>query len=143
MKLENNLGQSMYELVVAIAIVALTLLAFVGLIISSLSASNYTRQKSLANSYVQEAMEWLRTQKDEDWNSFYSQAASHASGFCMGTLSWSGGGCSISGSEFERRAYFTVSGGDTVEARVEVTWQDARGVHTSESSTNFTNWRAN
>lgn len=142
MKLKNQKGQSMYEMVIAIAIVALSLLAFVGLIISSLSAANYTREKSRANSYVQQALEWLRTEKDADWGAFYTNASGNTGGMCLGSLTWSGG-CGISGTNYERRAYFTVSSGDKVNVRIEVSWSDARGRHVSEGSTSFTDWRSN
>ena len=65
-----NEGQSLYELVVAIAIMALFAMAVVSLATSSIQNSTYSKNQSLASSYAQEATEWLRGQRDANINNF-------------------------------------------------------------------------
>lgn len=137
-------GQSIYEVVVAIGIITFALLAMVGMVISSIAATTYTRNKSNANRYTQEAIEWLRSERNADWDTFFNNATSHASasGTCVGSLNWTAGSCTIVDTIYRRRMFFNVTLNPTVEidVRVETQWDDGRGTHVSEASTTFTNW---
>jgi Tfp pilus assembly protein PilV len=135
------LGQSLFEVLVAVGISALILLGVVSLATSSVRNSNFSKNNSQATKYTQEEMEWLREQRDADWSAFMSSVGG---GGCSGTLSW-GGNCSINPT-FIRTASFTCSffnpgppptttgaicnaSANIVDAQVSVTWQDAQGSH--------------
>jgi Tfp pilus assembly protein PilW len=51
-------GQSMFELVVAIAISALVIVTIVSLTTISIRNSNFSKNKSLASTYAQQATEY-------------------------------------------------------------------------------------
>ena len=72
--MKSQSGQSLFELVVAIAISALIIVAMVSLAVNSIQNSNFAKNKALASSYAQEAMEWLRGQRDSGVDAFISKA---------------------------------------------------------------------
>lgn len=140
------IGQSLLEVVVAVGISALILVAVASLAAGSVRTSSYNRNNAIATKYAQEALEWLRTQRDEDWSDFINNIVS---GGCSGSFSW-GGDCTID-PVFNRSASFLCSASsvempcnasaDTVDVTVSVTWTDAQGIHEVRSATKFTNWR--
>lgn len=151
-KLKVELGQSLFELVVAIAISALVIVAIVSLVASSIRNANYSKNNGLASSYAQNATEWLRSERDRDINKFMINAQTPA--WCLKDSpltisSWSQvGACNagdfISGTIFLREVHFTSSvvGGKTViQTAVVVSWTDAQGLHEVTNTTNFTDWR--
>ena len=60
----NNKGQSLFEVVVAIGIIALILISVVSLSVTSIRNSNYSKNKTSANRYAQEVIEWIREEKE-------------------------------------------------------------------------------
>jgi Tfp pilus assembly protein PilV len=144
-KLES--GQSLFELVVAIAISALIIVAVVSLASTSIRNSDFSKNKSLAATYAQEATEWLRGQRDADINAFVTHA--QAPTWCFSGLNWNlSGPCGssdlISGTPFTRQATFTESvesGKNVIQVDVTVSWRDAQGLHEVVSATGLTDWR--
>ena len=153
-------GQSLFELVVAIAISALIIIALVSLATLSIRNSTYSKNKALAANYAQEATEWLRGQRDNNTDVFFKDALNNTntsgSGYCLSNSPISFGslviGISTPGycaklSEntiFTRYVILTTttqSGKTVVEADVVVSWSDAQGFHEITSATNFTDWR--
>jgi Tfp pilus assembly protein PilV len=140
-------GQSLFEVVVAIAISALIIVTIVSLATNSIQNSSFSKNKTLAATYVQEATEWLRGQRDTDMNAFVSHTVIPT--WCLQSLSWSiPGACGstnfIADTSFIRQATFavsTVNGKDFIESNVTVSWQDAKGIHQVTSSTNLSDWR--
>lgn len=47
--------------------------------------------KIIGTRYAEEAVEWLRSEKETDWNVFTSRIPTSDTEFCMNTLGWSGG----------------------------------------------------
>ena len=146
-------GQSLFEVVLALAIATIIIVAMVALAASAVRNSNFSKNKTLATRYSQEATEWLRGERDADFDAFFARAANPL--YCLKSLSWTEatiGGCSagqeIADTVFKREVGFARStiivGGlpkNVVEAEVNVYWQDAQGVHEVRSVTNFTDWR--
>jgi len=142
-------GQSLFELVLAIAISALIIVAIVSLATLSIRNSSFSKNKALAATYAQEATEWLRGQRDSDIDAFILHATTPS---CLQDLGWThpavnpASDCTdrISGTTFNRWVTFdeTVQGGKTiVEADVVVSWMDSQGVHEVKNATNFSDWR--
>lgn len=143
-------GQSLFELVVAIAISALVIVAIVSLTTNSIQNSTYSKNKALAATYAQEATEWLRGQRDSDINLFvihttttswclqqlaFTQPAADPTTLCLGK---------ISGTVFRRWVNFSVNvqgGKNVIEADVVVYWEDSQGSHEVKSATNLADWR--
>lgn len=141
------LGQSLFEVVVALAIVSLIIVGVVILGTNSIRNSSFARDKTLATKYNQEAAEWLRGQRDNSWSAFYSKATS-SSNWCLLALSWSSakmGTCGssdlISGTPFKRQLVFTVLDANNIQVAVKVSWSDGAGMHDVTSVTIFTNWK--
>ncbi len=146
---KNNSGQSFIELIAALLIVSMSLLALVSLVIRSLANTTFARNKTLATSYAQQSLEWLRGERDADWQTFYGRTNGS---WCIVTLSWNTGGshsgaCGtndvIPATPFRRTITFTRVNTSTVNATSTVTWSDGNGSHQSVATTTFTNWKGN
>lgn len=130
-------GQSLFEVVVAVAIAALILVALASLAATSVSNSNFSNNNALATKYAQEAIEWLREQRDEDWSNIPTSGTE-----CLGTSPiTSFGGCgTIPDTVFTRTVQFSAEGDTTKVVTVIVAWDDSQGHHEVKSTTKFTNW---
>jgi hypothetical protein len=149
-------GQSLFELVVAIAISALIIVAIVSLTTNSIQNSNFSRNKALAATYAQEATEWLRGQRDGDVENFINTRAPIGitpAGYCLPDLSWGHFNANvtincitpISGTILRRWVTFInvglQNGKTVVETDVVVSWTDSQGTHEVVSATNLADLR--
>ncbi len=140
-------GQSLFEVVIALAISALIIVALVSLVTNAIRNATFAKNSTLASRYAQEATEWLRGQRDSDIEIFTMNIATPT--WCLKDLSWSQSGtCGlndvIAGTPFIREAVFTnstLNGKTLIEADVTVSWEDSQGAHEVKSATNFTDWR--
>lgn len=140
-------GQSLFEVVLALAVVTLITVGIIILTTDSIKNSSFSKNKTLASRFAQEAIEWIRKERDKNFSTFLGHAAIPT--YCFDTLTWSNiGPCSssekISGTILTREVDFTtytVSGKNIVEALVVVSWSDSKGYHESRSSTNFNDLR--
>lgn len=143
-------GQSLFEVVVAVGISALIITGVVVLATNSIQNSTYSRDKTLASLYVQQAEEWLRKERDQNSVVFNAKAAFDQSNditYCLNNLVWPNapGSCS-SGSfiggdtKFVRKITFPACNpcvSDLVEVNITVSWKDSKGNHDVSSSTNL------
>ncbi|HUC94565.1 MAG TPA: hypothetical protein VMR19_00975 [Candidatus Saccharimonadales bacterium] len=145
-------GQSLFELVVAVAVCALIIIAVVSLTVNSIANSNFSRNKALASTYAQQATEWLRGQRDSDTDTFTTHAQTPI--WCLKDIStdlkgWSilgacGGSNVIAGTPFTRQVTFSVGlqgGKNIIETNVTVSWSDSQGSHEVTNATNFADLR--
>lgn len=141
-------GQSLFEVVVALAISTLVIIAVVSLAALSIRNTNYSKDKVSASKYAQEATEWLRNQRDADFETFQTNALT--STWCLRNLGFTQAGIcdsssKISETNFYREVTFTndltPTGETLIEAQVRVYWQDSQGSHEVINSTEFTDWR--
>ena len=145
-KAENKKGQSLFELLVAVFITAVTLVTLLSLVGSSVSNSTLARDRSEAVRYTNEVTEWLRSERDANWTTFISRATASGRTYCLQNLLWSATGTCvpITGTKFTRELtliYDAAADPNVVEARVVTTWSDSSGTHESRSTTKLTNWR--
>ena len=80
-----NKGQSMFEVVIALFIIAMIIVGVVSLTTVSVSNS-FFKNKTLAGKYSQEAIEWLRSQTKADFTTFKTSASGTR---CLKTLAFS------------------------------------------------------
>lgn len=148
LKIKNwERGQSLFEVVVAIAISALMIVTLVSLVSNSIRNATFSKNNAQAASYGQQATEWLRTERDNNIATFIVNTTTGT--WCLKDLTWTiTGACldtqNITGTPFLREGHFvsTLVGGKTViEADIVVSWTDAQGLHQVTSATNFTDWR--
>ena len=141
-------GQSLFEVVLALGLIAMIIVTVVSLASVSIRNSSFSRYKSLATRYSQETLEWLRGERDSGWTTFVTHAQTPT--FCFPSLSWAlakvgvcGADDKISGTPLKREIGFTIIDLENIETSVKVYWTDAQGYHESKSVTDFTNWRTN
>ena len=104
-------GQSLFELVVAIAISALIVVAMVSLATNSIKNSQFSKNKALASSYAQQATEWLRGERDSDFVAFKNnvELSMYPSKRCLNNLVWTINQCGseiMDGTPFKREVIF-------------------------------------
>lgn len=142
-------GQSLFEIVLALAITTLIIIAIVALTATSIRNTTFSKNKTLASRYSQEATEWLRGERDADFSAFETRTLTPL--YCFPSLSWSSAsiGTCTSGQEiantlFRREVSFSssvVNGKTLIQAGVKVYWTDSQGLHEVRSVTNFSDWR--
>jgi Tfp pilus assembly protein PilV len=139
-------GQSMFEVVLALFIMALIIVGVVFLSTSSIANSAFSRNKTIAGRYSQEAIEWLRGQRDSNPALFITNATGT---WCLSNLSFTshiacGSSTFVTGTIFKRQVIFTEDGSTTdtiIKAEVQTSWTDSKGIHTAKSITEFTDIR--
>ena len=146
---KHNEGQSLFEVILALALSTLIIVALVSLVTNSIRNAGYSKNKTYATRYTQEATEWLRGQRDTGWEAFVAncQSCSNPPAYmqCLNTLAW--GNCgTCDDSEvikniFKREVSFTDIEADSVTVEVKTFWTDSQGIHEVQSSTILTDWR--
>lgn len=133
-------GQTLFEMVIVLAVAAILTTSIVGVVTISVRNSRFSQAQAQAARYAQEAAEWVRQQRDTDWAVF----AAKSGNYCMASLGWTPGQCSASSfipnTDFVRNVTITASGSDW-QVDVAVSWTDSRGTHESRTSTVLTNWQ--
>ncbi len=149
-------GQSMVEMVVAIGMVALVLVAIVSGISLSVRNSRFSKNKALATRYAQEAVESFRSYRDEvGWDPFLDEVLSggESSTYCLPTIpgsivdiAGSLGMCSgekivntAGDTEFVREVVVTDNTG-MVEIEAEISWTEGSKTHNSTLISRFNEW---
>ena len=143
----NQRGQSLFEVVLALGLITTICVGIVSLAVFSIRNATFSKNKTLAGRYVQEATEWLRSERDTDFGLFETHA--QASIWCLSGLNWDKiGVCGesdvILGTSLLRDVNFSInliSGKTVIEASVKVSWYDAQGAHEVRSTTSFSDWR--
>jgi Tfp pilus assembly protein PilV len=145
-------GQSLFEVVVAIGVAALILVAAASLSTASVRNTNFSKNNALATKFAQEGGEWIRQQRDAGWEN----VRSNTNKVCLGTLSWSAS-CDID-ITFSRSLMFdckifdpdtgvTTNDGscgastNIIDSYVTVSWTDGNGTHEVKNVTSLTRWR--
>jgi len=147
--LKSQTGQSLIEVLFSLSIVLLVIVALVRATTVSMKGSDFSKNQTLATKYAQEAIEWIRGERDRSWNEIWSRTDST---FCLNfdpPTSWPGpSSCGsdfdLKGGKFKREAILTTVTKGTIteiEVKVIVTWQDAGGDHDAQIVTYLSNWR--
>lgn len=135
-------GQSLIEVLAALAIAVLVILALVHITTISIKNAAFARNQALATKYAQEAMEWLRSQRDSSWTNVLSKATASGT-YCLNVLNWSSASsCSstLSGTLFKRELIFSDVDSTSLNAKISVVWIDDDETHRSELNSTFTKW---
>lgn len=140
-------GSSMFEVVLALGVMTIIVVGVIILTLFSVRNASFARDKNLASKYAQEAIEWLRGQRDQNISNFLIIAQSPE--YCLDQLSFNNvGSCDqtefIQGTKFVRSLTFEKSlsmGKNIVNAKIIVSWEDSQGYHEARSTTDFTDLR--
>lgn len=151
MKISNNeqRGQSMFEVVLALFIITMIIVAVVILSTNSIANSLFSRSKTQASRYSQEAVEWLRNERETNSEDFV--VATNTPVYCLNTNPpdfSNSGACSssefITGTIFKRQVTFVSSNvfsKSIINATVVTSWADSKGYHEVRAVTEFSDIR--
>lgn len=144
-----HLGQSILEVILALAILAVIITGIVSLTSTSVNTSTYSKNVSQANRYADEAIEYVRKYKEfEGWTDFYTDITLNSGKWCMTDLSLAinvecdlaNSAHFISGTIFQRTLTAISVNSNSIDIDVKVTWTDDKGTHETKSSTTVSNW---
>jgi|SRR3989344_1337147 len=142
-----RVGQAVVEVLIAMGIVTVALLALIQVATRSVSNSGQSKRQSVATAYAQEGLEWIKRQRSVvAWSNFYDNG--NLSPYCLNTIpaawdAWSTGACgsaTIAGTEYTREARLTASvvgGNQQLAAVVEVRWSEGGRTSSSRQETYF------
>ena len=131
-----RLGQVLIELLIALGVAVMAIVALVQVTTKSLSNAGFSKSKSGATAYAVAAAEWLRNQRASlGWDTFSSKAGQT---YCLNNLNWNSPGpcgtAQIGTTGFSREATLNTVSTKQVEATVIVKWREG----TREVSSNHT-----
>jgi Tfp pilus assembly protein PilV len=123
----NEKGQSLIEILVALAIVVIVILALVGVTTVSIRNATFAKNRALATKYAQEWMEETRKERDENINFFDSDCVFQTDNPGLSGIFSRVRTCGLDG--------------DTMTVKVTVSWSEGGVSHKSELVTHLTNWK--
>lgn len=129
---KNQKGQSLLEVVAALAAALLVILGLVRVTISSMRNSQFAKNQALATQYAQEAMEQTRSFRDQNsWEDFWDEKVGKEEGPITIDILFSRT-VTIENAE--------TNPGEADRARVTVTVSWEEGEHQSELVSYLTKW---
>ncbi len=137
-------GQSILEVIIALALISVVLITLVATAALSIRASTFARNQTESQRLTQQGAEWLRSEKDANWPTFKGHAATTT--WCLDNLSWAnsstcGSAEVVSGTIFTRNLTFTNNADGSIQADVKTSWVDAQGTHIEPTSIVFTDFK--
>ena len=136
----------MIEILIAISVLVVILAGLAKLATVQIRNSTFSQNQNQSSKLAQQAVEWVRSQRDADWVVF----ATHTGNFCLNSLSWTTGICAANDysleSKFKRQASISdnsspAGSNNSRQVTVTVSWRDSSGTHTVTSETTLTNWK--
>lgn len=165
-----NKGQSLFEVVLALALATLILVVIVSLASNSIRNTTFSKRKTVASRYAQKITEWLRGERDKSWDDFRKNSIaiscpSSPHTQCLDSEPFAWGDCGSCDDDelvdgiYKREISFEcriISATDkegsiqpcltlavnAIHATIEVSWEDAQGPHIIRSVTTFSDWRS-
>lgn len=141
-------GQSLFEVVMALAILAVILTGIVSLTSKSVTTASFSKNKAQANRYASEAIEYLRAQKEFlGWPAFQTAVTASGGVWCMNDLTFTvSGACDPAnpshniGSSIFQRTLSTQENTDNIDVTVTVSWTDEKGFHETKTVSSISDW---
>lgn len=145
-------GISIFEMIMAIAISAIVLTGIITLTSKTVSTSSFSKNKALANGYANEAMEFIRKEKEfEGWAVFKTEITlPDPDVWCLIDLTFSSptiiGECpldetgNIPGTIFKRTLTLTAVSDNSIDFNIRVSWSDEKGTHDTHTVSVIGDW---
>lgn len=147
MKRLNYSGFSLVEILVFILILGLFFVVVIAITAVSLRNMKINEHKILATRYAEELLEWLRGQKEIDWNNFVNNYSNNTYCFPNSPITgWSSpDNCStytgLNPPIYKRELTLSTSGrGTQVNASITVSWQELGNTYQVSINTVFSIW---
>lgn len=126
----KNKAFTLIEVLVFVSILMVFFVSALSVVAFSLRNLKSSEYKILASYYAQQAVEWLNSEKWNDWNSFFSKSNNN---YCINTLSWANTGNCTSNfgtPAIFKRELFLNTVNNQVEAQIKVYWLDVNNLQT-------------
>lgn len=137
-------GQSLVELVVAVSISALIIVALLIGAVVGVRNVQFSRNQSRAMELNREASEWLRTERRLGWSQLWNYGSEGGTTYCFSDLNF---GLPASCSEeskidekFIREGVLKQDGTDKLVITITTSWQDPMGEHKETITTYLTKY---
>ena len=147
---KKNKGFTLMEVLIFVSIISLFFVTAAAITVASLRNLKTQERKILATRYAQELLEWLKGEKEADWNLFTTKASSSGTEYCFNVSpinTWpTSGTCSSYGLDnlFKREASLTSQtlGGVIQQVNVSITieWREADQTYQVPLNSVFTTW---
>lgn len=135
------LSFSLIEVLVFITILSIFFIAGLSVALYSLNLLKISEHKTLASYYGQEAIEWIKKEKEIDWNEFITKTSTSGKTYCLNELSWSEGSClNFSLKNFYKREVELISNNNSVNVNLTVSWQEKNGINNINIKTILNLW---
>ena len=123
---KTNFGQSLIEVLASISVILLVIVGIVLATVFAIKGSAFSKNQALATKYAQEGMEKVRSDRDQDPETFFAKSGEDP----------------VEPIEiFSRKiTYNQVEAGKKTEVTVTVSWQDRSGKHEAKQTSTFTRW---
>jgi len=141
-------GQSLIEVVVALGVVLLVVIALVQAVTTSIKSADRAKKTAQAASYCQEGMENIRAYRDAGWTTFSSRVGPNVGDTSInydlpGSIPAATACPSTPNlvNTFTRCVKFERSATEKVKIILTVSWADSSGTHKSDLISYFTKWQ--
>lgn len=136
---KKNSGQTLVEVLFAMGVVAVCLVALVIAVIAGIRNVNFAKQSALASQYTGEALEVARKERDNalSWVEFTTDFSGDKG--LDNNLAWGGCPATPNVGIFIRCVNFNNSG-DKSTVTATVSWEEAGRTHTTQAVTFLTKW---
>ncbi|MBI3577582.1 prepilin-type N-terminal cleavage/methylation domain-containing protein [Candidatus Gottesmanbacteria bacterium] len=137
-------GQTLIEIIVAMAVVVLLVTGLVAGATATLKAAQYGRAKSLAASLAQEALEKARGLRDGGWETFSTYGSVGGTTWCLdkaGNWTQASGSCSANIDNLYSRTVVFTWQDPKMKVDVAITWTDGSYTYRVDQTTYFTQWQ--
>ena len=135
---------TLIEVLIFVTILSLFFVVAAAVTIASLRNLKVQEHKILATRYAQELLEWLRGEKEADWNQFVTHNGTYCFNYSIITDWGSRGNCSGYGLNnlYKREVTLTVQGNPAYQVNVSITvsWQELGQTYQIPINTVFTVW---
>ncbi len=153
MKRRRTKAFSLIEVLVFVSILSIFFVGAAAVATAALRDMKIIEHKIIATRYSEELLEWLRAEKETDWNVFansgHAGKCQPSETLCFNTLDWNSG-CNVSCSKglnnlYGRSVKFQVlpvspALPTQVTVSIEVSWSELGNTYTIPIKTNFTIW---
>lgn len=137
-------GQTLVEIVVAIGVVVLLVTGLVAGATMTIKSAQYSRAKSSAVRYSQEALEKARALRDSGWEGFMAYGSPTGTTWCLDKSgSWTQGAvnCPVNIDGFYTRSVTYVWQDPNMKVSVATTWTDGVKTYRVDLGTILTQWQ--
>jgi len=141
---QKESGQSLVEMVVAVGIAAMVIVALLIGAVVSIRNVQFSRNQSRAMELNREVSEWLRSQEKTSWSQLWSNGSELGEPYCFWHFNFDLNICSdddnLIDDKFIRQGVLQQDGRDKLEITITTSWNDTFGDHDETITTYLTKY---